>query len=94
MAASTAASAAGSFGFAESGGIFAQQNAMFRDKVNRKRWNKMSDAEVRALYDKGGSRSQGAFDEIQRRTFSLGIWLNTETTWHLHTSILRNNLTI
>ena len=67
MAASTAASAAGSFGFAESGGIFAQQNAMFRDKVNRKRWNKMSDAEVRALYDKGGSRSQGAFDEIQRR---------------------------
>ena len=66
MAASTAASAA--VGASGGGGsFFAQQASMVKDMANRKRWNKMSDAEVRALYDKGGRRSQGAFDEIQRR---------------------------
>jgi len=78
MAASTAASAAmgQSGGSANSfmpgsgyGGLgfFGSQIANMRDLANRKRWNKMSDAEVRALYDKGGRKSKGAFAEIQRR---------------------------
>lgn len=79
MAASTAASAAmggvnsGPFENAHTsmmgggGSFFAQQAAMVRDRANRKRWNKMSDAEVRALYDKGGRKSKGAWAEIQRR---------------------------
>ena len=76
MAASTAASAA--MGGVNSGGgmmgQFGGHNMGFGNIVsqvksfaNRKRWNKMSDAEVRALYDKGGRRSQGAWAEIQRR---------------------------
>ena len=74
MAASTAASAAmgqqsEALGFQQSGalGFFGQQMANMKARANRKRWNKMSDAEVRALYDKGGRGSQGAWAEIQRR---------------------------
>lgn len=78
MAASTAASAAmgqqsggsgmvGNIGSGFGMGFFGQQIANMKDLANRKRWNKMSDAEVRALYDKGGRRSKGAWGEIQRR---------------------------
>ena len=44
MATATAAQASMGGG----GSFFAQQAAMVRDRANRKRWNKMSDAEVRA----------------------------------------------
>ena len=83
MAASTAASAAmggvnpGPFGNAHTRSIsmgmmgpgvgFGNIASQVRDLANRKRWNKMSDAEVRALYDKGGRKSKGAWAEIQRR---------------------------
>tara|TARA_R100000995_G_scaffold45732_1_gene21537 strand:- start:195 stop:707 length:513 start_codon:yes stop_codon:yes gene_type:complete len=76
MATSTAAMASSGFYDQNGGpagnihgglGFFGQQLSNARNRANRKRWNKMSDAEVRALYEKGGRKSKGAWGEIQRR---------------------------
>lgn len=71
MASSTARatggiSSSGSIG-SSTAGFFGQQVAGMVNKANRNKWNKMDDTSLRALYDKGGARSQGAFAEIQRR---------------------------